>query len=50
MGRTLTFKIFRYNPTKENDQPHVEAYRLEEIPRLNVFSALNMIREQRLQI
>lgn len=46
MGRTLTFKIFRYNPTKLNDKPHMEAYWLEEIPRLNVFTALNMIREQ----
>ncbi len=46
MGRTLTFKILRYNPTKYNDQPHVEGYQLEEIPRLNVFSALNMLREQ----
>ena len=46
MGRTLTFKIFRYNPTMENNQAHVEAYRLEELPRLNLFSALNMIREQ----
>ena len=46
MGRTLTFKIFRYNPTLENDQAHIEAYRLEELPRLNLFSALNMIREQ----
>lgn len=46
MGRLLTFKIFRYNPTKENDQPHVETYQLEEVPRLNVFSALNRIREK----
>ncbi|MFC1549819.1 fumarate reductase iron-sulfur subunit [Candidatus Neomarinimicrobiota bacterium] len=46
MGRTLTFKIFRYNPTKDNDQPHIEAYQLEETPRLNIFTALNIIREQ----
>jgi fumarate reductase iron-sulfur subunit len=46
MGRTLTFKIFRYNPTKENDQPHMEAYEIEETPRLNIFTALNIIREQ----
>jgi len=46
MGRTLTFKIFRYNPTKDNDQPHIESYELEETPRLNIFTALNFIREQ----
>ena len=46
MGRTLTFKIFRYNPTKDNDQPHIESYQLEETPRLNIFTALNIIREQ----
>jgi len=46
MGRTLTFKIFRYNPTKDNDEPHVESYQIEETPRLNIFTALHLIREK----
>jgi len=46
MGRTLTFEIFRYNPSKENDQPHVDTYQLEETPRLNLFTALHRIREE----
>jgi fumarate reductase iron-sulfur subunit len=46
MGRMLTFEIFRYNPTIENDQPHVETYQLEETPRLNLFTALHLIREK----
>ncbi len=45
MGRTLTFKIFRYNPTKENDQPRIDTYEIEETKRLNVFTALNILRE-----
>ena len=47
MGRTLTFKIFRYNPTKDNDQPHIESYQLEETPRLNIFTALNIIKTRK---
>ena len=46
MARTLTFKIFRYNPTKENDEPHIETFELEETPRLNLFTALHRIREK----
>lgn len=45
MSRTLTFKIFRYNPTKDNDEPRMETYSLEETQRLNVFTALNILRE-----
>ncbi len=45
MGRTLTFKIFRYNPNKDNDSPQVESYQMEETQRLNVFTALNTLRE-----
>ena len=46
MGRTLTFEIFRYNSTAENDKPRIDIFQLEETPRLNVFTALNLIREQ----
>jgi fumarate reductase iron-sulfur subunit len=45
MGRTLTFNIFRYNPTKENDRPHVDTFKMEETGRLNIFTALNILRE-----
>jgi fumarate reductase iron-sulfur subunit len=45
MGRTLTFNIFRYNPTKKNDKPHVDTFKMEETARLNIFTALNILRE-----
>lgn len=46
MARTLTFKIFRFNPYDEDSKPHVQDYQLPEHPRLNVFNALNLIREE----
>ena len=46
MERTLKFKIFRYNPNVENDKPRVEIFNLKETPRLNIFTALNRIREE----
>ena len=46
MERTLKFKIFRYNPNVENDKPRVETIELKETPRLNIFTALNRIREE----
>jgi len=46
MERTLKFKIFRYNPSVENDKPRVETFDLKETPRLNIFTALNRIREE----
>lgn len=46
MGRQLTFKIFRYNLSLENDKPKVESYQLEETPRLNIFTAIHKIREE----
>ncbi len=45
MGRTLTFKIFRYNPCDADSTPHIQEYKLQETPRLNLFNALNMIRD-----
>src|SRR4030067_1574779 len=46
MGRTLTFKIFRYNPYDDGSKPHIQEYTLEETPRLNLFNALNKIRDE----
>lgn len=46
MERTLKFKIFRYNPSVKNDKPRVETFDLKETPRLNIFTALNRIREE----
>jgi fumarate reductase iron-sulfur subunit len=46
MERTLKFKIFRYNPSVKNDKPRVDTFELNETPRLNLFTALNRIREE----
>jgi fumarate reductase iron-sulfur subunit len=46
MARKLTFRIFRYNPYQEGSTPHMQEYKLEETPRLNLFNALNMIRDE----
>lgn len=46
MGRTLTFKIFRYNPYDEESKPHLQEYKIEETERLNLFNALNRIRDE----
>lgn len=42
--RTITFKIFRYNPFDENGEPHFESYQLEEADSMTLFIALNEIR------
>jgi len=46
MGRQLSFKIFRYNPTLKDNKPHIDFFQIEETPRLNVFTALFKIREE----
>lgn len=46
MGRTLTFEIFRFNPTASDNKPRIDTFQLEETERLNIFTALNLIREQ----
>ena len=46
MGRTLKIKIFRYNPYDPESTPRLQEYSLEETPRLNLFNALNMIRDE----
>ncbi len=45
MGRTLTFRIFRFNPYDEDSVSRIQEYQLEEVPRLNIFNALNLIRD-----
>ncbi|MBC8455651.1 fumarate reductase iron-sulfur subunit [bacterium] len=46
MNRTLTFKIFRYNPYDEKSVPTIQEYKLDETPRLNIFSALNRLKDE----
>jgi fumarate reductase iron-sulfur subunit len=46
MARTLTFKIFRYNPYQADSKPRLQEYTLVETPRLNLFNALNIIRDE----
>ncbi len=46
MSRTLTFKIFRYNPFDENSVPRMQEYKLDETPRLNLYSALYRIKDE----
>jgi len=46
MERTLKFKIFRYNPSVENDKPRIDTFEIKDAPRLNIFTALNRIREE----
>ena len=46
MARTLTFRIFRYDPADPASEPGFVDYRLEETPRLNLFVALHRIREE----
>ncbi len=46
MARTLTFKIFRYNPYDENSTPFLQEYKVEETLRMNIFAALNYIRDE----
>ena len=46
MGRQLSFKLFRYNPSLEKSEPRIDLFLLEETPRLNMFTALHKIREE----
>ena len=45
-GRTLKFKILRFNPQLEGDEPRMETYELEETQGMTIFIALNKIREE----
>ncbi|MGB9803479.1 fumarate reductase iron-sulfur subunit [Desulfofundulus sp.] len=44
--RLLTFSIFRYNPNTPEIKPYLQEYRLEELPGMTLFVALNKIREE----
>ena len=46
MARTLSIQIFRYNPQDPASKPHMQEYRLEETPGLNLYLALYKIREE----
>ena len=46
MSRILKIKIFRYNPFDPDSTPRLQEYSLEETPRLNLFNALNKIRDE----
>ncbi len=45
-GRKLDFEIFRYNPEDPSSRPHMDTFELEEVPYMNLFIALNRIREE----
>ncbi|SHI97157.1 fumarate reductase iron-sulfur subunit [Desulfofundulus thermosubterraneus] len=44
--RLLTFSIFRYNPNTPEIKPYMQEYKLEEMPGMTLFVALNKIREE----
>ncbi|WP_456324530.1 fumarate reductase iron-sulfur subunit [Desulfonauticus submarinus] len=46
MARILQFNIFRYNPNDPDSKPHLQSFYLDETPNLNLFIALNRIREE----
>lgn len=46
MARKLTFSIFRYNPADPDSKPEMKNYYLTETENLNLFVALNKIREE----
>ncbi|BDQ33367.1 fumarate reductase iron-sulfur subunit [Pseudodesulfovibrio portus] len=46
MGRQLKFEIFRYNPEREGDVPHMQEFTLDETPNMTLFIALNRLREE----
>ena len=45
-GRMLTFRIFRHDPRKPDDEPRMETYQVREAPGMTIFIALNEIREK----
>ncbi len=46
VSRTLTLDVFRYNPEKPQIPPRMQQYQLKELPRMTLFMALNVIREE----
>jgi len=45
-SRTLKFHIFKYNPQIPGDKPSMQTFELEEIPKMTIFIAVNLIREK----
>jgi len=46
MARMLQISIFRYNPNDPASKPRMQTYFLDETPNLNLFIALNRLREE----
>jgi fumarate reductase iron-sulfur subunit len=46
MGRELTFKILKYDPRQPEIKATFEEFKLEELPGMTLFIALNKIREE----
>ena len=46
VNRTLTLDVFRYNPETPEIPPRMQQYQLKDVPRMTLFIALNMIREE----
>lgn len=46
MGRQIKFEIFRYNPQRKGDVPHMQEFILDETPNMTLFIALNRLREE----
>lgn len=46
MGRMLTFKILRYDPSNPKEKATFKEYKLEENPGMTLYIALNQIREE----
>lgn len=46
MARKLIFSIFRYNPADPSSIPMMKNYKINETENLNLFVALNIIREE----
>ncbi|MDQ7031722.1 MAG: fumarate reductase iron-sulfur subunit [Desulfonauticus sp.] len=46
MSRILEINIFRYNPEDPASVPRMQTYYLEETPNLNLFIALNRLKEE----
>ncbi|MDP3044279.1 MAG: 2Fe-2S iron-sulfur cluster-binding protein, partial [Bacillota bacterium] len=45
-NRTLTFSVFRYNPTTPEIKPCMQSYQLKEAGGMTMFVALTKIREE----
>jgi fumarate reductase iron-sulfur subunit len=46
MSRTITIKVFKYNPLAKDSTPQFVEYKLEETDGMTLFIALNQIREK----